>query len=146
MEKKCFGFIMEEKTGELSTSLSDQQQIIAHRSKTEFIYHLKKWVLADEELKLVNENTKRLRETKIEHSAPITIYMMHENHRKVDFTIPGRNESTSLRLCERNVYSTLTFSYIESCLNDIIVDKTHVKYIMDTLKERRTVKTHTELV
>ena len=45
----------------------------------------------------------------------------------------------------RKDYSPLTFTYIEDCLKTIITSDTDLKYIMNTLKNKRQIKITNEL-
>ena len=50
-----------------------------------------------------------------------------------------------LRYVEKKEYSPLTFSYIETCLSQVIKNSDQVEYIMKYIKENREVKTSMDI-
>jgi len=95
--------------------------------------HIQKWELLDEQLKLVNEKTKKMRELKRAISTQICDYMdVHEPKIKL--------KNGELRIYEKKEYSPLSYSYIENCLEKIIKDREHIDYIIKYLKDNREIK------
>lgn len=101
--------------------------------KNAFIEHVKKWVLIDSQLKLINEKTRRLRDMKHQSSDAICDYMSSQSTHHIGIT------DGELRIYDKKEYSPLTFSYIESKLAEIIPDKDNVEYIIQYLKEKREI-------
>lgn len=106
-------------------------------SKTEFIDHVKKWVLIDSQLKIVNEKTRKLRDMKHASSEAICEYMSSQPTQHIGIT------DGELRIYDKKEYSPLTFSYIETKLAEIIPEKENVEYIIQYLKDKREI-THTK--
>jgi hypothetical protein len=96
------------------------------------------WVTLDNQLKLINEKTKKMREMKQGASERICGYMK-ENDVKNKIKIKDGELNAEIRLYEKKEYSPLTFTYIESCLKKIIHDEEHVEYVIQFLKENREV-------
>ena len=105
------------------------------QTKPEFIEKVKKWVVMDSQLKIVNEKTKQLREMKSQLNHQICDFMNNHNLEKNKITI----SDGELRLHEKKEYSTITFGYIQRCLADLIKDDTQVEYIIQYLKDNREV-------
>jgi hypothetical protein len=116
-------------------------QIITKTNKQQFIENVQKWSLIDARLKLINENTKKLRDMKSDLGKNITAYMKENNLEDKKIGLQGGE----LRLVEKKEYTPLTFSYLESCLDNIIADKEQVDFIMNCVREQREVNTVKEL-
>ena len=105
------------------------------QTKTEFIEKVKKWVVMDSQLKIVNEKTKQLREMKSQLNQQICDFMNNQNLAQNKITI----SDGELRLHEKKEYSTITFGYIQRCLADLIKDDTQVEFIIKYLKDNREI-------
>jgi Family of unknown function (DUF5760) len=116
-------------------------QQITKTNKQQFVENVQKWSLIDAKLKLINENTKKLRDMKTELGKNITAYMKENNLEDKKIGLQGGE----LRLVEKKEYTALTFSYLESCLDNIIADKEQVDFIMNCVREQREVNTVKEL-
>lgn len=106
-----------------------------------FTENIKKWSLVEEKLKSINEHTKKLRTMKNELSESITHYINENNLTDKKFNLP----TGDVRLVEKKEYGTLSFSYIELCLENIIADKEQIQFIMNYLREQRDVSMVQEL-
>jgi Family of unknown function (DUF5760) len=105
------------------------------QSKTDLISNIKKWVIIDSQLKIVNEKTKKMREMKNELTQNICNYIeTNKIVKKIDI---GDGE---LKIYEKKEYSPLTYSYIHKCLEQIIKNSEHIEYIMQYIKENREIK------
>ena len=105
-----------------------------------FIDHVKRWTTIDTQQKIIHEKTKKLREMKNESGEYICKYMKENNiHQKIVIT------DGELKLYEKKEYSPLTFGYIETCLAEIIPDKSHVDFIIHHLKEKREITTSQDI-
>lgn len=111
------------------------------QTKPEFIEKVKKWVVMDSQLKIVNEKTKQLREMKSQLNHQICDFMNNHNLEKNKITI----SDGELRLHEKKEYSTITFGYIQRCLADLIKDDTQVEFIIQYLKDNREITTSSDI-
>jgi hypothetical protein len=100
---------------------------------------IQQWVILDNQYKLVQEKAKELREKKSSLLHSITSNGALSTNSVVNIT-DGR-----LKLVNTNSTTPLTFTYIETCLSEIIKNEEQVKKIVDYLKKRRETKTVTEL-
>jgi hypothetical protein len=116
------------------------QEIVPITNKNELIENIKRWVIIDSQLKIINEKTKRLRNMKHELTDQICTYKTKNN---IDNTV--RISDGELKFYEKKEYNPLTFGYIEKCLANIIPDKTHVDYIISYIKENRETSTSTDI-
>jgi hypothetical protein len=104
-------------------------------SADQFIENVRKWTILDNNLKVVLEKTKLMREMKHDLTANICKHMQDVN--KVNAKI-GISDG-DLRVYTKTEYSGLTFGYIERCLAEIISDKSQVEFVMKYLKDHREV-------
>ena len=111
------------------------------QTKPEFIEKVKKWVVMDSQLKIVNEKTKQLREMKSQLNHQICDFMNNHNLAQNKITI----SDGELRLHEKKEYSTITFGYIQRCIADLIKDDTQVEFIIQYLKDNREVTTSSDI-
>jgi hypothetical protein len=111
------------------------------QTKPEFIEKVKKWVVMDSQLKIVNEKTKQLREMKSQLNHQICDFMNNHNLAQNKITI----SDGELRLHEKKEYSTITFGYIQRCLADLIKDDTQVEFIIKYLKDNREITTSSDI-
>lgn len=105
--------------------------------KTQFIDNVKQWVLLDSQLKIINEKTKRVRETKHKLNDEICEYMQQNNliGNKIGIT------DGELRIIEKKEYPPLSYGYIERTLAEIIPDKKQLDYLIQYLKDNRDITT-----
>lgn len=109
-------------------------------TKTQLINDVQRWVLAETQLKQLNEKVKQMRELKAAAATNITTYTRQQNYKGNIKISDGE-----LRICEKKEYTPLTFSYLEKCLGNIIPDNAHVEYIIKYLKENREITTSQEI-
>jgi hypothetical protein len=114
--------------------MNDQQ--IVSQDKDQFIQNIKKWVLLDSQLKIVNEKTKKMREMKHDLTKQICDY---SNNQKINNKITITDGE--LRITEKKEYSPLTFTYLEECLQKIISEQEQVDFIVKYLKDNRQITT-----
>ena len=96
------------------------------------------WVLLENQLKTINEKTKKMRGKKQEASERICKYLV-DNDIKNKIKIRDGEQLSELKMYEKKEYSSLTFGYIESCLKKIIHDEEQVDYVIQFLKENREI-------
>jgi hypothetical protein len=102
-------------------------------TQEEFIHAIKKWVATDNQLRVLNARVKEARE----HRNLIT-QQIHQYVEDRNLDYPSIEISDGeLILCEKREYSSLTFSYIDKCLSQLIKEPAHVDRIMNVLRENR---------
>jgi hypothetical protein len=116
-------------------------QIVPINTKQQFIENVKNWVIMDSQMKIINEKTKKIRESKRELSDSICEYMKESNllDNKIGIT------DGELRIYEKKEYSPLSYTYIEKCLAEIIHDKKQLDYIIQYLKQKREITTSLDI-
>jgi len=105
------------------------------------------WITLENQLKVVYEKTKKMREMKQGASERICNYMKEGSGMRSSSEGGARNKikikdgelNAEIRLYDKKEYSPLTFTYIESCLKKIIRDEEQVEYVIQFLKENREV-------
>jgi hypothetical protein len=109
--------------------------------RDQFIENVKNWVIMDSQMKIINEKTKKIRETKNELTDSICQYMKESNllENKIGIT------DGELRIYEKKEYSPLSYGYLESCLGEIIRDKSQLNYIIQYLKNKREITTSLDI-
>jgi hypothetical protein len=121
----------------------DSNAVIIHDqiiTKTQLINDVQRWVLAETQLKQLNEKVKQMRELKAISATNITAYT-----RQQKYTGNIKISDGELRICEKKEYTPLTFTYLEKCLGNIIPDNAHVEYIIKYLKDNREIKTSQDI-
>lgn len=113
---------------------------VVSSDKDNLIKCIQNYVTIDDNLKLINEKTKLLKEKKGKLSKAICSYVEDNNINKNIKISDG-----ILKISERKDYTPLSYGYIEDCLAEIIHDENKVAYIIDYLKENREIKTSLEI-
>jgi len=98
--------------------------------------NIKHWVRLDDQLKLVNEKAKELREQKNNFESNILVYVEKNNLENATAKINGGK----LKFIENKQTAPLTLKFIEECLSQTINDQSKIKEIMRTIKEQREIK------
>lgn len=106
-----------------------------------FEKQIQQWVTVDNQIKLLNDKLKDLRETKSTLNENIQQYAQRNNLKNTTVQITDGK----LRFVDTKVSNALTFRYIEKSLGEIIQHPEQVKRIMDHLKEKRDVKVVSEI-
>lgn len=116
-------------------------QIVPANTQQQFIENVKNWVIMDSQMKIINEKTRKIRETKHQLSESICEYMKESNllDNKIGIT------DGELRIYEKKEYSPLSYTYIEKCLAEIIHDKKQLDYIIQYLKQKREITTSLDI-
>lgn len=116
-------------------------QIVPVNPKQQFIENIKNWVIMDSQIKIINEKTKRIRESKHQLTESICEYMKESNllENKIGIT------DGELRIYEKKEYSPLSYTYIEKSLAEIIHDKKQLDYIIQYLKQKREITTSLDI-
>lgn len=108
---------------------------------------IQKWVSIDNQLKELQEKMKPLRDWKhkltnhIDHSLKEKKWI----NRVIEINYSEKinhNQNTVilLKMVEKKEYGSLTYGYIEKCLQELIPEKTQVDFIIQYLKDHREIK------
>lgn len=119
---------------------SQSMEIVPINNKNDLVENIKRWVIIDSQLKIINEKTKKLRNMKHELTENICNFKSKNN---IDNTV--KISDGELRFYEKKEYNQLTFGYIEKSLANIIPDKSQVDYIISYLKENRETSVSTDI-
>ena len=114
-------------------------EIAKQQSRTQFIENIKQWNHIDTQLKLVNEKTRKISEVKNQLTDEICEYMNTNNHKSIKLS------DGEIRLYHKKEYESLSFGYVEECLNNILEDDTQIDFIMDYLRNHREITTSSEI-
>ncbi len=88
----------------------------------------------EQEIKNQNAQLNQLRIERSKLTTDITTYLKSSNSSYVW-------DGSKYEYTESNQFPSLTFSYVQTCLEELIADKSQVEKIMDHLKSRRVGKT-----
>ena len=102
----------------------------------QFETNIQKWVAIDNQLKVIQEKTKELREQKNQIGKNIQEYTVQNNLSNATIQI----SDGKLKCVNTNVSSPLSYKFIEKSLGEIIKNENQVKQIMNYLKEKREIK------
>ena len=119
---------------------NSETQLVLNNNE-EFVNNVKQWVNLDTQLKMVNEKTKMMRETKNELNHKICAFVNENNMNNKQIEI----SDGALKFYKRKEHKPLSFGYIEKTLGEIIQNKQHVEYIMNYIKENREVIIHDDI-
>jgi hypothetical protein len=103
--------------------------------------YVQKWLLIDNQLQTLQEKTKTLREWKKKINDTIVENMTEKGIDHKILSIPNGELSVQ----EKREFSSLSFGYIEECLQEIINDEEKVQVIIDYLRDHREIKTIREI-
>lgn len=101
-----------------------------------FEQSIQEWVTLDNQIKLLNEKMKELRDKKTDVNDKIFDYAKKNNLSNTTIQITDGK----LKLANSNVPAPITFKYLEKSLGEIIKDESQVKSILEYLKQKRDVK------
>lgn len=98
--------------------------------------YIQKWVAVDNQLQLLQEKTKTMREWKKKLTNKISEKLQEKGLENCILEIPDGE----LKLQEKKEYASLSFGYIEECLRELIPDEEQVYFVIDYLREHREMK------
>lgn len=101
-----------------------------------FEENVQRWVSIDNQMKLLNEKIKELREKKTDLTRNI---IEHADENKM-LNLNIQISDGRLKLTKTRVSEPLTFKYLEKSLSEIIRNDNQVKQIVDHIKKNREVK------
>jgi len=120
--------------------MNNDKTVVAN-PKQDFVENVQKWVILDKQLKIINEKTKDIRETKQQLTEEICTYIKNKNMTNTKIEI----SDGELKMYEKKDYSPLTFTYVEESLAKILSDKSQVEYIIQYLKSNREIKSSLDI-
>lgn len=103
---------------------------------SEFERNIQKWVAVDNQLKIVNEKAKELRDEKNDLLEDINMYI--ETNKLTNASIDISDGK--LKFAQSKVTQPLTLKFVENCLSNIINDQRQVTQIMKYIKDKREKK------
>ena len=106
-----------------------------------FENQIQQWLSIDNQLKIVNEKAKELREKRNTLTENITNYAQNNNMYNSTIQI----SDGKLKFANTKVSSPLTFKYLEKTLGEVIKNESQVKTIIEHLKQKREVKNVSEI-
>ena len=101
-----------------------------------FEQNLQQWVSIDNQMKILNDKLKELREKKNTISEQINTHIETAELTNASVKI----SDGELKFIKVKETQQLTFKYLENCLSEIIKNEEQVKKIVDYIKNKREVK------
>lgn len=101
---------------------------------------IQSWVSLDNQLKILNNQTKELREKRNLISNSIIKYVQTN---RLDNSVVEISDG-QLRFANINSQQTLTFKFLENTLKELYTDN-EVKKIIDYIKSKRSVQQHMDI-
>jgi hypothetical protein len=101
-----------------------------------FEQHVQQWVAVDNQMKVLNERMKELRDKKQVLSQTINTHI--ETNNLTDSAV--KLSDGQLKFVKVKDTQQLTFKYLETCLREIIKNEDQVTKIVDYVKNKREVK------
>ena len=99
------------------------------------------WVSLDNQLKILNEKVREIRDKKTNVGNSINTYIETNNLSNATIQI----SDGKLKFANTKVTPPLSFKYIEKSLGEIIKNEAQVKQIIDYLKQKREYKVVPEI-
>ena len=103
---------------------------------SDFQDNIKAWVAIDNELKIVNNRAKELRDERRDIQEEIIEYV--ETNKLSNATV--NISDGQLKFANVRQQGALTYTHVKNCLMDCIQDEEDVKKIMKYIKQKREVK------
>jgi seryl-tRNA synthetase len=97
---------------------------------------IQQWVSLDNQLKLLTNKTKEVREKRNEVEQNITNYASANNLSNATVKI----SDGKLKMSTTKITEPLTFKYLENTLGGVIKNELQIAQIIEYLKQKRTVK------
>jgi hypothetical protein len=101
-----------------------------------FEQQIQQWITIDNQIKILNDKMKELRNKKNNISEQINTHI--ETSQLSDASI--KISDGQLKFIKVKETQQLTFKYLETCLSEIIKNEEQVKKIVDYIKNKREVK------
>ena len=97
---------------------------------------IQKWVAVDNQLKILNDKMKNLRETRNVLSGNITDYAKKNNLSNSALDIGD----SKLKIVNTKIQAPLTFKFLEKTLGEVIRNEAQAKVIVEQIKNKRETK------
>jgi hypothetical protein len=106
-----------------------------------FEQNLRNWAILDNKIRASNAELKEMRNQRDQLSTTICNTMKTNGwqNKKIN------TGDSIITYCEKNETSSLTFTYLEKCLAEIIKNEHQVKQIVDYVKQNREIKVASEI-
>jgi len=101
-----------------------------------FEQHIQQWVSIDNQLKIIGDKMKELRDKKQIISEQINTHIETTDLSNTSIKI----NDGQLKFIKVKETQQLTFKYLETCLSEIIKNEDQVKKIVDYIKNKREIK------
>ena len=106
-----------------------------------FDQQIKEWIQLDNQLKILNEKVKEIREKRHGLNNYIIEQVSKNNNLKNQITLPDGK----IKFAQTNLAAPLTFKYVEKCLGEVIRNENQVKQIIDYIRSKREIKSVYEI-
>lgn len=110
-------------------------------SNNTFEAYVQKWILVDNEINSLQEKLKHWKQWKQTLATKIKQIMEEKNWTGHILDIPNG----TLKLTVKREYSSLSFGYLEECLESFVPDPVNRDIILDYIRDHRDVKESQEL-
>jgi len=107
-----------------------------------FTQNIKTLLRLDDEICLLQDQLREIRKQKNTTEEDIITTMVERNWNDRSIDVGQR----ILSIVEKKHYSSLSYSYLEKKLSQIIPDKAQIEYVMKYLKDNRDLKIRHEIV
>ncbi len=101
------------------------------------------WVHVDNRIKQLRDQMDELKEEKNEISDKLNDYVESNSVEKKSINVNLKD--SQIKFITTKVPQTLTFKYLEKCLNDIVTDSDQVEQIIEYIKSNRTINEVNEI-
>ena len=110
-------------------------------NKEQFVENIKGWVTLDNQLKVVNEKTRRMREHKQKLNQEICDFAIHNNidHKYIEIS------DGTLKFVKRKEYKPITYTFLEKTLSEIMPNKKELSFVMNYIKDKRDIVIHDDI-
>ena len=102
-----------------------------------FEHQIQQWILIDNQLRVVGDKMKELRDKKHTIVEQINTHIESTELSNATFKI---NDGQLIKIVKVKDTQPLTFKYLETCLNEIIKNEEQVKKIVEYIKNKREIK------
>lgn len=106
-----------------------------------FEQQIQQWVTIDNQMKILNDRLKELRDKKNNISEQINTHIETSQLNNASVKI----SDGQLKFIKVKETQQLTFKYLETCLSEIIKNEEQVKKIIDYIKNKREIKYFPEI-
>ena len=117
--------------------------IIIIMSNFNFDETMAQWVHVDNKIKQLRDQMDELKEEKNEISDKLNDYVESNSVEKKSINVNLKD--SQIKFITTKVPQTLTFKYLEKCLNDIVTDSDQVEQIIEYIKSNRTINEVNEI-